>query len=211
MAIKPPALLRVLLRMTMVLRKATFSRSLQICFSSTIFLLLVQPGLIAQTLIGGETNSRVLAVEVIPPTLELPAIQPDLPTVAEEVRLILRRGERKVYVYRGDEQVASYPVAVGRPGWETPIGTFEVIQMLENPGWTNPFTRETVPPGPRNPLGERWIGFWTDGRDYIGFHGTPNRETVGRAASHGCVRMYNEDIRFLYEIVAMGTVVVVEQ
>uniref|UniRef100_A0A832M353 L,D-transpeptidase n=1 Tax=Oscillatoriales cyanobacterium SpSt-402 TaxID=2282168 RepID=A0A832M353_9CYAN len=113
-------------------------------------------------------------------------------------------------MYRGEEQLASYPVAVGKPGWETPVGTFEIIQMIENPGWTNPFTGEVVPPGPENPLGERWIGFWTDGTNYIGFHGTPSRESVGRAASHGCVRLYNEDIRELYTLVAMGTTVTVE-
>lgn len=198
--------------MIMVLHKAVLYRSLQLCFSSIILLLLLPSRLVAQTTVGGETDSRVPSVGILlPPIPELPAIQPDLPTVAEEIRLILRRGERKVYIYRGDEQLANYPVAVGRPGWETPIGTFEVIQMLENPGWTNPFTREIVLPGPRNPLGERWIGFWTDGRDYIGFHGTPNRETVGRAASHGCVRMYNEDIRALYDVVTMGTVVIVER
>lgn len=67
-----------------------------------------------------------------------------------------------------------------------------------------------MPPGPDNPLGERWIAFWTDGTNVIGFHGTPNRDSVGRAASHGCVRMYNEDVRELYDIVSTGTPVTVE-
>ena len=76
---------------------------------------------------------------------------------------------------------------------------------------TNPFTDEVMPPGPENPLGDRWIGFWSDGNNVIGFHGTPNRESVGRAASHGCVRMYNEDIRQLFDMVDLGTPVIVEQ
>jgi lipoprotein-anchoring transpeptidase ErfK/SrfK len=112
-------------------------------------------------------------------------------------------------VYQGATQVTSYPVAVGRPGWETPLGTFKVIQMIEHPSWANPFTGEVVPPGADNPLGDRWIGFWTDGRNYIGFHGTPNRESVGQAASHGCVRLYNEHIRELYGLVTMGISVTV--
>ncbi|ASC74032.1 Putative L,D-transpeptidase YkuD [Halomicronema hongdechloris C2206] len=110
----------------------------------------------------------------------------------------------------GETLEASYPVAVGRPGWETPTGQFRVFAMLENPGWTNPFTGDVTPPGNANPLGQRWIAFWTDGSNDIGFHGTPNRDSVGRAASHGCVRMYNEDIRELYAQVRLGTVVKVE-
>ncbi|QYO68142.1 L,D-transpeptidase [Leptolyngbya sp. 7M] len=88
--------------------------------------------------------------------------------------------------------------------------TFRVIAMLRNPGWTNPFTGEVLPPGANNPLGERWIAFWTDGQNDIGFHGTPNRESVGQAASHGCVRMLNEHIREMFEWVEPGTLVTVE-
>jgi L,D-transpeptidase ErfK/SrfK len=143
---------------------------------------------------------------------ELPPIQPTFPdsSIHSEIRLVIRLGNRRVYVYRGDELQFSYPIAIGKPGWETPTGSYEVISMLENPGWTNPFTGEIVAPGAENPLGERWIGFWTDGRNTIGFHGTPNRRSVGRAASHGCIRMYNEDVRALYEIVSLGTSVKVE-
>ncbi|MDE5115063.1 MAG: L,D-transpeptidase, partial [Trichodesmium sp. St15_bin1_1] len=56
----------------------------------------------------------------------------------------------------------------------------------------------------------RWIGFWTDGKDTIGFHGTPTVQSIGSAASHGCVRMYNEDVINLFQKVQVGTQVVVE-
>ena len=134
----------------------------------------------------------------------------DQEAVDQAVRLRLSLSDRKVYVYRGETLETSYPVAIGRAGWETPTGDFEVVSQVNSPGWTNPFTGEVMPPGPDNPLGDRWIGFWTDGTNVIGFHGTPNRKSVGRAASHGCVRMYNEHIRELYDIVALGTVVTVE-
>lgn len=140
----------------------------------------------------------------------LPPIQPILPEV-HTVHLVLKLQERRLYVYDGERVKASYPVAVGRTGWETPKGQFQVLEMVRQPGWTNPFTQEVLPPGPENPLGERWIAFWTDGTNYVGFHGTPNRETVGQFASHGCVRMFNEHVRALYEIVQVGTPVVVEQ
>ena len=131
------------------------------------------------------------------------------PAAEQPVELVLRLNERKLFVFRGDTLEASFPVAVGKAGWETPTGTFEVSYMLENPGWTNPFTGELMAPGPENPLGERWIAFWTDGRNEIGFHGTPDRDSIGKAASHGCVRMYNEHIRELYEWVTPGTSVTV--
>jgi len=128
----------------------------------------------------------------------------------QATQIVLKRSERRLFVYQGETELASYPVAVGRPGWETPLGTFQVRTMVKNPGWTHPETGVVLPPGSSNPLGERWIEFWTDGFYSIGFHGTPRQETVGQAVSHGCVRMYNEDIRELYEWVSEGTTVRVE-
>ncbi|MBN4001645.1 L,D-transpeptidase [Nostoc sp. LPT] len=137
-----------------------------------------------------------------------PPVKPSLPhTTEQNIYLLLILKQRRLYVYRGDILQASYPVAVGKLKWETPTGKFKVINMVENPAWENPFVpnRGVVPPGLENPLGERWIGFWTDGKNQIGFHGTYKRDSVGKAASHGCVRMYNEDVRKLYEIVKIGT------
>jgi lipoprotein-anchoring transpeptidase ErfK/SrfK len=154
-----------------------------------------------------------LLPEVTPPEGSPPAAADEVTEpnpMAVPVRLVLSLTERRVYVYEGETVKASFPVAVGREGWETPTGNFKVTAMLEQPGWTNPFTGEVVPPGPENPLGERWIGFWTDGDNVIGFHGTPDRDSVGTAASHGCVRMFNEDIQQLYEMVTLGTPVQVE-
>jgi L,D-transpeptidase ErfK/SrfK len=140
---------------------------------------------------------------------ELPPISPVLPQ-RQVSRVVLKLKERRVYIYQGEQVKTSYPVAVGRPGWETPVGQFRVLEMVKQPGWTNPFTSEVSPPSADNPLGERWIAFWTDGTNYVGFHGTPSRDSIGQAASHGCVRMFNEDVRELYEVVQIGTPVIVE-
>lgn len=142
------------------------------------------------------------------PSKFLPIDKPVSPFA--EVRLVLRLGERRVYVYKKNEVMASYPVAVGKAGWETPTGNFKVMQMIKNPEWEHPWTGEVVPAGPDNPLGTRWIGFWTDGKNVIGFHGTPNPESIGRPASHGCVRMYDKDVQALFEKVELGTPVIVE-
>lgn len=145
------------------------------------------------------------------PNLELPPLgDPSRFLPQEELkRLVLKLRDRRVYFYQGDRLIASYPVAIGRQGWETPTGEFEVIQMVPHPTWQHPFTEEIVPPGPENPLGVRWIGFWTDGTNFIGFHGTPNEELIGQAVSHGCVRMRNDDIVALFEQVDMGIPVIV--
>ncbi len=126
---------------------------------------------------------------------------------ADEVHLMLKLGERRVYVYRGDKLLNKYPVAVGKKKWETPQGDWKVELMLKNPGWTNFKTGEQLAPGPDNPLGQRWIGFWNDGKDEIGFHGTTNLSSIGKAASHGCVRMSNKNVKELFKVVKVGTVV----
>jgi L,D-transpeptidase ErfK/SrfK len=156
------------------------------------------------------SSARSLRPIAHPPLPPLGAPDLFLPLSDEQtVRLEIRLSERRVYVYDREQVVTSYPIAIGRSGWETPTGTFKVMQMLHDPAWEHPFTGEVVPPGAGNPLGSRWIGFWTDGVNYIGFHGTPNAETVGQAASHGCIRMYDNDVKALFETVQVGTPVVV--
>jgi lipoprotein-anchoring transpeptidase ErfK/SrfK len=127
------------------------------------------------------------------------------------VRLVVDLSDARVYSYWGDRQMASYPVAVGQPGWETPTGEFQIANKQRNPAWKQPITGDSIPTGPDNPLGDRWIGFWSDGRHEIGFHGTNNEALIGQAVSHGCLRMRNADIRSLYEQVREGTPVIVRE
>lgn len=152
---------------------------------------------------------------------ELPAIAPpDLPSLGKPddflppneipARLVLKLRDRRVYLYQGNQLKASYPVAIGKAGWETPKGSYHVRKMVRNPSWEHPWTGEVIPPGPDNPLGTRWIGFWTDGRDEIGFHGTPDEQLIGQAVSHGCVRMRNRDVQALFDQVNIGTSVIVQ-
>ncbi len=159
-------------------------------------------------------RAATAAAEMLPAALESNAVAPEPDAVQQSaeqpLKLLLSLSNRQVYVYRGEVLETSYPVAIGRPGWETPTGEFEVFSRVVEPGWTNPLTGESMAPGADNPLGDRWMAFWTDGTNSIGFHGTPDRDSVGQAASHGCVRMYNEDARELFEMVAIGTPVIVE-
>ncbi|NJL01673.1 MAG: L,D-transpeptidase [Spirulinaceae cyanobacterium SM2_1_0] len=129
---------------------------------------------------------------------------------AAEVHLVLRLRERRVYVYQGETVLASYPVAIGTSQTPTPTGTFEVFQLVENPIWQSPWTGKITAPGPNSALGLRWIGFASMSNGIIGFHGTPTVNSIGHAASNGCVRMYNHDVVAMFNQVKMGTTVIVE-
>jgi lipoprotein-anchoring transpeptidase ErfK/SrfK len=123
--------------------------------------------------------------------------------------LVIDLSDRRVYVSRDQQVVSSYPVAIGQAGWETPSGSFQVLEMQRDPKWQHPITGEVIPVGAANPLGKRWIGFLYEGLTHIGFHGTNQEELIGQAVSHGCVRMRNRDVVALYDQIALGTSVTV--
>lgn len=158
--------------------------------------------------------AREQPLEISPTTVaEIPPLEdPDVYLPAEaEVHLVLRLSERRVYVYRGEAVQASYPVAIGTSQTPTPTGTYQVFQMVEDPVWQSPWTGRITAPGPNSALGLRWIGFAQMSNGVIGFHGTPTVNSIGKAASNGCVRMYNHDVVAMFEQVEMGTTVTVEQ
>jgi lipoprotein-anchoring transpeptidase ErfK/SrfK len=130
---------------------------------------------------------------------------PSLDVQANKPRVIVDLSDRRAYVYRQNTVIASYPIGVGKKGWETPTGSFKIMHMQHDPAWKHPITGQVFPAGPDSPLGMRWIGFWTDGHSHIGFHGTPNSDMVGSPVSHGCLRMRNPDVISLYSQVGLGT------
>ncbi|MEL7243929.1 MAG: L,D-transpeptidase [Cyanobacteria bacterium J06573_2] len=130
--------------------------------------------------------------------------------ISQEVHLVVKLGARQVQVYRGNALVKSYPIAVGKPGYETPQGAFNVFSKEIDPVFTNFKTGVVIKPGINNPLGSRWIGVWTDGKTQIGFHGTNRPQSIGRAASHGCIRMHDKDVIELFRKVEVGTLVKIE-
>lgn len=184
-----------------MVRGDSLTNSLKCLSSLIIFLLFATP----QPVISSPASDWVAVAK----KLSVPKFS-TYPTPTSNIHLIIRLSDRRVYVYREQQLLTSYPIAVGREGWETPTGEYKVIQKIQEPSWEHPFTGEIVPPGPDNPLGIRWIGFWTDGTNHIGFHGTPNEETVGQAVSHGCIRMLNQDVVLLFNKVTIGTPVIVE-
>jgi lipoprotein-anchoring transpeptidase ErfK/SrfK len=108
-----------------------------------------------------------------------------------------------------------YPVATGQPSFPTPQGTWEVVHKRVNPTWTNPAPDgwgadmpASIPPGPGNPLGTRAMSLNASG---ILIHGTYASGSIGRYASHGCIRMLLSDVEALYPQVPMGTPVLIHR
>lgn len=129
--------------------------------------------------------------------------------VSADMRLVLSLEARQVSLYQGERLVSSYPVAIGAAETPTPQGQFTVSQMIVEPMWQSPWTGELHEPGLNSALGLRWIGFSTSDRGSFGFHGTPTVNSIGQAASNGCVRMHNQDIVALFEQVVPGMPVLV--
>ena len=135
----------------------------------------------------------------------------DAAIVNSPYRIVVNLTARQVELYNGATLVKAYDAAIGQDEWQTPTGSFTVLQMQENPAWEHPITGEVFETGPDNPLGTHWIGFWQSDGTQIGFHGTNQEALIGQAVSHGCVRMRNQDIADLYRYVTVGVPVEVRQ
>ncbi|NET07853.1 MAG: L,D-transpeptidase [Merismopedia sp. SIO2A8] len=123
--------------------------------------------------------------------------------------LYVSLSEKVVRLVSNGTTKAEFPIAIGKPGWETPTGDYYIDDMQQYPFWKHPITSEIIPPGGDNPMGSRWIRFHTTADGLIGFHGTNTTASIGTAASHGCLRMYNHDIEHLYQQVTIGMKVVI--
>lgn len=200
------------------MKDESLSRSLMlICFGAA--------GVLASTIRVEPLQLPKLNLSMALPDLNLAALksfvrsEPTLPTqvIAKShpspppAKIVVDLSDRRVYLYKSQQLQATYPVAVGQAGWETPIGNFKVLKKQRNPVWQQPITGDAIPTGAGNPLGDRWIGFWSDGRHQIGFHGTNNERLVGQAVSHGCLRMRNRDIRTLFNQAQEGMPVIVRK
>jgi len=123
--------------------------------------------------------------------------------------------QRMLFHFEDWRVTGAYPVAIGQPSkqWRTPIGSFKVIQMREDPTWRVPASiqreeeaegkvvENEVEPGPDNPLGKYWIGL---SMPIVGIHGTNHPITVYSYRTHGCVRLHPDDIEALFGAVDLN-------
>jgi lipoprotein-anchoring transpeptidase ErfK/SrfK len=122
--------------------------------------------------------------------------------------LTLDRATFTLRLWKHLKLAKSYTVAVGQEGLETPEGLYHIQEKEENPVWRVPdsawagsLAGQTIPPGPEDPIKARWMGIF----EGAGIHGTEEVESLGSAASHGCVRMSIPDVIELYPQVEVGT------
>jgi lipoprotein-anchoring transpeptidase ErfK/SrfK len=177
---------------------------------STALVLNVGALILSDTAHGVVVASSQQAQSNVADTPQKPGQEVEIEPAADEIHLVVKLRAKTVYVYRGREIIATYPIAVGKSGWETPKGVYRVFEQEINPVFKSFKTGRLIQPGPENPLGPRWIGIWTDGKTRLGFHGTNQPELIGKAVSHGCIRMHNKDVIALFDKVKVGTLVKVE-
>lgn len=114
-------------------------------------------------------------------------------------RIVVSIPDRKLAVLEGDRIVRVFETAVGAPKSPSPTGAYQIVNSIADPTW---YTKgKIVPPGRCNPLGTRWLGLSRKG---YGIHGTNRPDSIGRNASHGCIRMRNREVEELFKMVAVG-------
>ncbi len=192
------------------------------------------PAVLAEKHIAVESDTLVdLAVQYSVGFLELVAANPEvdvwLPGAGTEVLLpvyhllpdaphegiVVNVGDQRLYFFPGKgEPVETYPIGIGREGFDVPLGRTKITLKREKPTWVpppsvraeKPDLPEVVPPGPDNPLGDYALNL---GWPLYRIHGTNRPYGVGRRVSHGCIRLYPADIEALFKRVSVGTPVTV--
>jgi L,D-transpeptidase ErfK/SrfK len=127
---------------------------------------------------------------------------------------VINLPELLLYHFANGTYQRCYTLAVGKPSWPTPTGTYKIVEKRLNPTWNVPPSIqeemegqglevvEKVPPGPKNPLGKFWMGTSADG---VGIHATNRPWSVGSYGSHGCMRMLPSEIAQLFPQIPVGT------
>ena len=169
-----------------------------------------------EILIANPDVDRWLPGDGTPVRLPTRYILPDAPREG----IVLNLPEMRMYYFPPTAPgqiptVQTYPIGVGRMDWETPLGLTKIVTKVENPQWRPPASikqehlqlynevlPDVVPAGPNNPLGLFAMRLGIPG--YL-IHGTNKKDGVGSRVSHGCVRMYNDDIAYLFPQVPEGT------
>ena len=146
----------------------------------------------------------LLALVVI---LQLPVYA--LRTLHENYELVLNVAAKKVVLYTNGEATKEYPVGVGTSLTPTPLGDFKIVRRIFNPAWVNPFRQsKVIAPGEKNPIGQYWLGFAMNKKTQeYGFHSTVDLSSIGKASTHGCIRLHPDDMKELFNLVMVGTTV----
>ena len=127
-------------------------------------------------------------------------VQPSQPASGRLVLVSLE--DRQLAVIDGGNVIARFAVAVGAADSPSPVGQFRIVNRITNPTYYHPGS--VIPSGKNSPIGTRWVGLSQKG---YGIHGTNAPRSIGRAASHGCIRLRNRDMEQLFTLLRVGDVV----
>ncbi|WP_240417614.1 L,D-transpeptidase [Paenibacillus periandrae] len=108
-------------------------------------------------------------------------------------RIIIDLSDRMLYLLDDNKVIRGFPIGIGKVLTQTPVGVYTIINKVPNPG---------------GPFGAFWMGL---SRPHYGIHGTNDPASIGHLVSHGCVRMYNQDVLALASMVSIGTQVTIRQ
>jgi lipoprotein-anchoring transpeptidase ErfK/SrfK len=136
------------------------------------------------------------------PAVANQAAENPAPAAATHRVIVVSLEDRRLALVEDGKVKRVYTVAVGKPSTPSPVGTFTIGRRAMNPTYSH--NGRVVPPGPNNPVGTRWMGLSIHG---YGIHGTNEPNSIGKAASHGCIRMAKADLEELYPMVAVGDTV----
>lgn len=144
----------------------------------------------------------VLGVEAMGQAASTPAAT--TPAEAAQVKrtIVVSLEDRKLALVEDGQVKRVYTVAVGKASTPSPVGTFAIQRRVKNPVYQH--EGKVIQPGPGNPVGTRWMGLSVKG---YGIHGTNEPKSIGKAASHGCIRMARKDLEEMYEMVHVGDMV----
>lgn len=121
--------------------------------------------------------------------------------------VLVKKGQNILILKTGDEVIKIFHVSTGANNI-TPVGTFKIATKLVNPVWFKPGGAPVPPESPENVLGTRWMGFDTD--PHYGIHGTTEPDKIGQQVTAGCVRMRNNEVEELFDLLPVGTQVVIQ-
>jgi len=118
--------------------------------------------------------------------------------------LVISVADRKLAVVENGAVTKIYPIAVGKNSTPSPTGSFLIVDRITDPTYYH--ANVVVPPGPHNPLGTRWMGLSEKG---YGIHGTNAPKSIGKAVSHGCIRMARPDLEEVFSQTMVGDTVLI--
>lgn len=143
----------------------------------------------------GNLSKAILTAIILLVSLECAAQQP-------QRQIVVSIPDRKLALLEDGDVLKVYDVAVGAEKSPSPTGDFTIVNRLENPTYYRPGV--VIEAGTNNPLGTRWMGLSLKG---FGIHGTNQPQSIGKAASHGCIRMAQSDLEELFTLVHVGDAV----